>query len=382
MTLTQESKLKIPKKSAVNQIQTLTPLRGIGALCIVACHYVNLFAFAEQKYIFQPHFLGLLIEKGYLWVDFFFMLSGFVIFHVYHTRFSEGINKHNYRKLLVARFAIIYPLHLFTLLFLVALQLPIYLVAPQYAFSEEYFPLIGLFTNLTLLGAIGNFPYGWNDVSWAVGTEWYTYMIFPFLLPLFLRNSSWRITLNCSLPIILLFGLSRLSIMTPGTLLLQHDYGLVRCLLGFTLGIGIYQIYQKGWLRRFLSSDYAFLLAWIWIITVMLTKGHDVWTIPGFALLVISGALNRGKASKILNVRGLVYLGEISFSIYLVHGVLRIVTVLFSYGFCGELVCPGFTELQLYLGFLGFTVLTIIISALAYHAVEVRARKYLLKKLL
>lgn len=76
------------------------------------------------------------------------------------------------------------------------------------------------------------------------------------------------------------------------------------------------------------------------------------------------------------------FLGEISYSIYLVHGVLQILTVFFSYIFCGEFFCSGLTQVQLYWGWLGFTVITIIFSALAYYAVEVKARKYLLKKLL
>lgn len=378
MKLTQEPKLRIPKQSAVNQIKTLTPLRGIAALCIIAFHYHQILAFAG--YNLRPQFLERLIEKGYLWVDFFFILSGFILFHVYHARLSQKLNKLNYRQFLVARFARIYPLHLFTLFLLVALQLPIYLVDSKFAFSEEFFPLIGLFTNITMLGAIGNLPYGWNDVSWAVGAEWYTCMLFPFMLSLFLRNSSQRILLNCLLPIVLLFGLSSLSTIKPGTLQIFYDYGLFRCLLDFVLGIGVYQIYQKGWLRLFLSCDYVFLLALIWIITVLLNGGHDVWTIPGFALIVISGALNKGRISKILNVRGLVFLGEISYSIYLIHGFLRIVACLISYSDCGEIFCSDFTQVKLYLGFFGFTVITIIFSALAFYGVEVKARKYLLEK--
>lgn len=382
MKLTPEPKPEIPKKLVANHIPSITPLKGIAALCIVACHYLGLLKLAEPEYNLQPKFLELLIDKGYLWVDLFFIVSGLVIFHVYHTRFSQGVNKDNYRQFLAARFARIYPLHLFTLLFLIALQLPIYLVEPQYAFSDRYFPLIGIFTNITLLGSFGNLPYGWNDISWAVGAEWYTYMIFPFLLPLFLRNSSLRILLNCLLPIFLLFGLSKLSVASPNTLRLFKDYGFFRCLLDFILGIGIYQIYQKGWLCRILSRNYVFLLAWVWIITVILTGGHDAWTIPGFALLVISGVLNRGKVSKILNVKGLIFLGKISYSIYLIHGVFMILTPFVGYIFCGELFCSGLTQLELYLGFLGFTVITILVSILAYYGVEVRARKFLLKKLL
>lgn len=78
MKLTQEPKLRIPKQSAVNQIKTLTPLRGIAALCIIAFHYHQILAFAG--YNLRPQFLERLIEKGYLWVDFFFIPVITIIF--------------------------------------------------------------------------------------------------------------------------------------------------------------------------------------------------------------------------------------------------------------------------------------------------------------
>ena len=86
MKLTQEPKLETPKKSTVKQIQTLTPLRGIAALFIVGVHYLILLRLAEPAYSLQPQFVEQILKKGYLYVDFFFILSGFVIFHVYHFR--------------------------------------------------------------------------------------------------------------------------------------------------------------------------------------------------------------------------------------------------------------------------------------------------------
>ena len=59
-------------------------------------------------------------EKCYMMVDLFFIMSGFIILHVYKDDFANRISWHAVRKYIVARFARIYPLHFFAMLLLVA----------------------------------------------------------------------------------------------------------------------------------------------------------------------------------------------------------------------------------------------------------------------
>src|ERR1700737_2473765 len=90
-------------------LSNLTPLRGIAAMWVVVFHFqvlVITFILPEQT---------LLVAKGYLMVDLFFIMSGFIISHVYQQSFQAGIASGNFRRFIVARFARIYPLHLFTL---------------------------------------------------------------------------------------------------------------------------------------------------------------------------------------------------------------------------------------------------------------------------
>ena len=54
--------------------------------------------------------------SGWLWVHFFFVLSGFIIFYVYGESFKESITTASYWKYIKARFARVYPLHFFTLI--------------------------------------------------------------------------------------------------------------------------------------------------------------------------------------------------------------------------------------------------------------------------
>src|ERR1017187_3429792 len=96
-------------------LSNLTPLRGIAALLVAVFHFemaIARFVPAQQTMFF---------EKCYLMVDLFFVMSGFLILHVYGDSFMLSITKANLRKFIVARFARIYPLHCFSLMLLVVL---------------------------------------------------------------------------------------------------------------------------------------------------------------------------------------------------------------------------------------------------------------------
>ena len=102
---------------ATQELQSLTPLRGIAAIWVICFHYVVVYFSA-----FHPEQISSVLNKGYLAVDMFFMLSGFVLSHVYWGTFtSETADAGCYWKFMGARVARLYPLHLFNLCqFLVA----------------------------------------------------------------------------------------------------------------------------------------------------------------------------------------------------------------------------------------------------------------------
>lgn len=91
-------------------ISSLTALRGIAALLVIIFHFdLIFFRLAASD---TPFF----IRNGYLWVDFFFILSGFIMMHVYGESFSGKFNIQVFKKYMRARFARIYPLHIFSFL--------------------------------------------------------------------------------------------------------------------------------------------------------------------------------------------------------------------------------------------------------------------------
>ena len=91
-------------------LTTLTPLRGIAALLVLIFHS-NLMAIP-----FLPPGYTNLVSGGWIWVDFFFILSGFILFYVYGKDFHAGVGRSAYWKYMGARFARVYPLHFVTLI--------------------------------------------------------------------------------------------------------------------------------------------------------------------------------------------------------------------------------------------------------------------------
>ena len=92
MELTQEPKLKTPKRSVVNHIKTLTSLRGIAALCIVARHFLIMLEFAEPEYDFQPQFVVMILTSfiGYIFCGELFC-SGFTQIQLYYSLFGFSV---------------------------------------------------------------------------------------------------------------------------------------------------------------------------------------------------------------------------------------------------------------------------------------------------
>ena len=142
-------------------IVPLTSLRGLAAFAVMAFH-------------FTPMMAGFsLFSRGFLGVDLFFLLSGFILAHVYSGRLRLG-------PFLSARFSRTYPLHLFT----IALLLP--------ALGRgEAFSATALACNLSMTQVLCGGPLSWNPVSWSLSAEWISYLAFPLLLRPVLTSPRW-----------------------------------------------------------------------------------------------------------------------------------------------------------------------------------------------
>ncbi len=176
--------------TSAEQLPSLTSLRGIAALWVVLYHYT-----AQYLPNLDTSNYTQVIGKGYLAVDMFFMLSGFVMTHVYHHAFSKSITD-NYKGFLVARFARLYPLHIFILLLFVATAASANFAANATTGVSHTIPAEGprsftaLFANIFMVQGLEAGKLSWNYPAWSISVEFIAYLAFPFALPAIWRSSN------------------------------------------------------------------------------------------------------------------------------------------------------------------------------------------------
>ena len=192
-----------------NDIRPLTSLRIGAAIWVLVYHFRDHLGLDLDR-------LGL-VAKGYLGVDLFFILSGFILSHVYLSRVEE--KRFNYGSFLWARLSRIYPVHLVTL----AATMAIWLVAMKMGarFDPVAFDPKVLPQHLLLIHAWGTTPsVQWNFPSWSISAEWFAYLIFPVaaVLVLALRRVAWlAVALSLGLFFLMFWGVESSGLPALGS---------------------------------------------------------------------------------------------------------------------------------------------------------------------
>lgn len=359
-------------------IVSLTPLRGIAASLVAVFHFQIYFL----RFV-QPG-QSMFIDKCYLMVDLFFIMSGFLIMHVYKEQFSERISVAAFKKFLTARFARIYPLHFITLLLLVVL---FYIKLRDEA--GLYNPA-AITTHIFLLHSFRlHDDLTWNIPSWSISAEWWSYVFFPVLCLFLSRFKKTGVAIIALLSVtaylLILFVLPRTGAL-PGagwknTLDVTYDYGFVRSIGGFMLGMLLYMAYAKEAVRKLFSSDILAVIFVLLLLTAMHKGLPDILFIPGFAILILVLTSNTGYISKWFNNKPLTYLGDISYSVYLIHFLLITLLHLEAYSLREVIHLKSSTTFFYGLGIctLYFAVL-VGLSALSYNIIEKPLRKWINQK--
>ncbi len=157
------------------RLDGLTGIRGFAALWVLLHHLVTQYPIINMV----PPWIETIANKGWLGVDLFFILSGFVISYVHQKDFKERLSLNTYKRFMILRFARVYPVHIVTTLLLV----PIYLAANSlfaYSSNLDAFSLQKLFHAITLTNGVGiSNSVGWNAPSWSVSAECFVYLLFP-----------------------------------------------------------------------------------------------------------------------------------------------------------------------------------------------------------
>jgi peptidoglycan/LPS O-acetylase OafA/YrhL len=153
----------------------LPALTGIRAPLAVA---IMLFHFTPAGLRWNAHsWLSLypIVDNGYVFVSFFFLLSGFILFYNYADR-TTPLGTADF---LVARFLRLYPIYLFTL----AVSIP-FLIGEWHVRAHTDFFEGAILTPLLLQGLLPRIATFWNTVAWALSCEAIFYLAFPWLLRL------------------------------------------------------------------------------------------------------------------------------------------------------------------------------------------------------
>ena len=306
---------------APKNIPALTGVRGFAALWVVIMHYVA----AAPQYVGTWFYQS--AQQGFTGVIVFLALSGAVLAHCYHQNFRSGIEHADYVDYLRNRIARIYPLHVVTLL---AFVLLVYIGYPILKAEDTGFSFA---LNLLLIHAWGFVnEFTWNALSWTISVELAAYFVFPFVVRFLFRAPRWVAGIALVACIFVIWAnpyptiLARLGIDVIG-LQLRWGYFLFQFGTVFVAGVALYRLADNASRWPLIVSD-VLVLSGLAILTYLCSLIYlPHWLALTAGLLIIAGLLSRN--SRIGNLlfgnRLSVFIGEISYSLYMTHFLLNVI---------------------------------------------------------
>jgi peptidoglycan/LPS O-acetylase OafA/YrhL len=378
--------MSTPSSTAPAYLTNLTPLRGIAALIVLLFHFDLFWGGPFAGTLFQTD-TTLFVKKGYLLVDFFFVLSGFIMAHVYGTSFASSVTRAGFRRFMKARFARIYPLHLFTLAWAVLLFSAITaLNFPLDAREKSVYNLSAIPANLVLAQAMGFYPgYTWNGPAWTISVELWMYVAFPFLYGPVSRLPNWgRVAVLAGLLggyVGLVYGLNNSPqspwpySMNVGPLM---GGAFARCALSFSVGMVFYSLFQQQWGRAWLANGYATVGFTVAMVVAMHFGWSDIITVATFPFIILSAAYGSRNLNQVLITKPMQRLGDLSFSIYLTNEVIFDSGRVVRFALTGSHQPPqNLPAAQIWLWCIGWLTVVMLVSELTYRFIELPARRAL-----
>lgn len=356
-----------PSEPAKGVLESLTAMRGVAAVLVAFYHLrwgiVGVPWF--DHYIFRFRFGG----RGYLWVDFFFMLSGFVLAYRYGAA-CRKLDVRLYRDFIWRRFARIWPLHVVTM----AAAL-VYLGLKH---GASYLSPGSIFANLLLVhGWAHRFNPPLNFPSWSLSSEWGAYLMLPLYLFAIgsIRRGVVHVLIVAGSFALLIWYAARFG---HGTLdMLREQWGLGRCLIEVAIGVSLFRLNEilnrckvarvgtvSLGITELCDGTAAAIFAGIFL-ALTYTK-CDLYFVPLAAALILCLSLAQGPFSTFLQWRPMVLLGEISFSIYMLHG--------FVLWICQDVPASFKAQLPFWGGALWLICANLLVFGLAYVSFELIER--------
>jgi len=299
-------------RTARGTIRALAGARAIPPLIIVLYH------FSEGHHYSGVQWWDRIVTRGYLWVEFFFVLSGFILTYSYGHRMRELLTWRGYGAFLRARLIRLYPVHLFMLLLILVMVLVLRNLANDGGYTSIFdlkyhqdVSVKGFVLSLLLMNGWHTMDrLTWNGLSWFVSVEFALCLMFPAILWFSVRGGRWRG------PLLVAAGQHGLD--------QTYDWGLARGLSEFLVGAGLAVLFGgvdhqriPVWVHSAGQSMLLLLLAYSVTFTGWSHGFNDIYTVLPIMGLVFALAFDRGVVADLLKARPLQRIGDWSYAIYL-----------------------------------------------------------------
>lgn len=335
------------------RFKALDAWRGLCAL-LVALEHINTSSFLHQN--------GL-VHRGYRFVDFFFVLSGFVIAHAYRERLQTGWA--DVRSFMIRRVGRLWPLHAVVLAGFVAFQVVSVLSTPQKSSFLEHNTISTLPANLLLVQSWGWLHHGtWNNPAWSISTELFAYTVFAAACSFVPRR--W---LSAAALVIATGSAIVIVEVAPVDMRSTFDFGIFRCLFGFMTGVLVRSLWQRREVRVGTIGELATIAAVIAGVVLLPDGAPALAVTPLFAIAVWVFAAEDGRVSAALCTRAPQALGLWSYSIYMVHALVAVLMLAAAFA-ATRIGIPLFGRVHGVAGIVGAPVLTTSVT-IAYLAIIV-----------
>jgi len=364
------------------EIKALTGLRIVAAVWVVLFHFRPMLADASPDF---RDALAPVLNCGAQGVDLFFILSGFVLTWNYLDRMGRSWSARATLHFLWLRLARVWPVYLVTL-HLAALLVILSLHVGHVPLPEASQLTAISYVRQVLLVQLWFQPYfdgsSWDGPAWSISAEWLAYLLFGLLvLVIFRLKQATRargliwLAVAASLPPVVLL-LASGQFYTPWS-------WLPRIVTQFTAGAlacaAVRRLRPTDRARRVAGYLSVLVLGGL-VGTLYLFDAHPIAGVVDsggvvdvlFVPLVIALAIGRGGLAGLLSTRVMVYGGQISFGLYMVH---ELVHTAWGWAVLEFDLTPQDNPWKW--NVIGLLAIAVVAASLLYHFVEEPARRWM-----
>ncbi|MGB3481015.1 MAG: acyltransferase [Mycobacterium sp.] len=364
-------------------------IRALSGLRIVAALWVVLFHFRPLLEQAAPGFrsaLAPILNSGAQGVDLFFILSGFVLTWSYLDKMGPHWSTRSTLRFLWLRLARVWPIYLVTM-HLAALWIVFTLYVGRVPSLVADQLTAGNYLRQFFLVQLWSEPFfdgtSWNGPAWSISAEWLAYLLFgAVILVIFRIGQATRargmllLAVAASLaPTLLLLASG--FFYTPWSwlprIVMQFIAGALACVAVRKLNLTDRSRSAAGWLSLLIGAGMVGLLYWF-----DANPSPRIYDSAGlvdvlFVPLVVTLAIGAGSLPGFLGTRPMVYLGHISFSLYMVHEIVHTSWNWAVMQFEIVLVPSGWAKAVV----TGLVLGSLLLAALLFHTVEEPARLWM-----